>query len=52
VPASRCEHAFDGLLRAPVAWADLGHGLLSFAVYVVIFCSVAWAKFTTADVTS
>ena len=44
--------SFDGLLRAPVAWSGLGHGLLSFAVYTIIFCSVAWARFTTADVTS
>jgi ABC-2 type transport system permease protein len=44
--------SFDALLRAPVAWPDLLHGLLSFAVYVIIFCSVAWARFTTADVTS
>jgi ABC-2 type transport system permease protein len=44
--------SFDGLLRVPVAWPDLGHGLLSFGVYVVIFGSIAWAKFTTADVTS
>jgi len=44
--------SFDALLRAPVAWPDLGHGLLSFGVYVVIFGSIAWAKFTTADVTS
>jgi ABC-2 type transport system permease protein len=44
--------SFDGLLRAPVAWSGVGHGLLSFAVYTVIFCSVAWARFTTADVTS
>jgi ABC-2 type transport system permease protein len=44
--------SFDALLRVPVAWADLGHGLLSFGVYVVIFGSIAWAKFTTADVTS
>jgi ABC-2 type transport system permease protein len=44
--------SFDGLLRAPVAWPDLGHGLLSFGVYVVIFGSIAWARFTTADVTS
>jgi ABC-type transport system involved in multi-copper enzyme maturation permease subunit len=35
-----------------VAWTDLAHGLLSFAVYALIFCSVAWARFTTADVTS
>jgi ABC-2 type transport system permease protein len=44
--------SFDSLLRSPVAWPELGHGLLSFAVYIVIFCSIAWARFTTADVTS
>jgi len=44
--------SFDALLRTPVAWPDLGHGLLSFGVYVLIFGSIAWAKFTTADVTS
>jgi len=44
--------SFDALLRVPIAWPELGHGLLSFAVYIVIFCSVAWARFTTADVTS
>ncbi len=44
--------SFDGLLRSPVTWPDLTHGLCSFAVYVIIFCSVAWARFTTADVTS
>jgi ABC-2 type transport system permease protein len=44
--------SFDALLRSPVAWPELGHGLLSFAVYIVIFCSIAWARFTTADVTS
>jgi ABC-2 type transport system permease protein len=44
--------SFDALLRVPVAWSELGHGLLSFALYIVIFCSIAWARFTTADVTS
>jgi ABC-2 type transport system permease protein len=44
--------SFDALLRSPVAWTSLAHGLLSFAVYAAIFCSVAWARFTTADVTS
>ncbi len=44
--------SFDAMLRVPVAWPDLLHGLLSFAVYVVIFGSVAWARFTAADVTS
>ena len=44
--------SFDSLLRVPIVWQELGHGLLSFAVYIVIFCSIAWARFTTADVTS
>jgi ABC-2 type transport system permease protein len=44
--------SFDSLLRSPVATADLLHGLLSFAAYVVIFGSLAWARFTSADVTS
>jgi len=44
--------SFDGLLRSPVTWAPLAHGLLSFAVYVALFASVAWARFSTADVTS
>jgi ABC-2 type transport system permease protein len=44
--------SFDGLLRAPVAWPDVMHGLLSFGVYVIIFGAIAWARITTADVTS
>jgi len=44
--------SFDSLLRVPIDGADLLHGLLSFAVYAVIFCSLAWARFTSADVTS
>lgn len=44
--------SFDGLLRAPAAWPAVGHGLLSFAAYAVIFGAVAWARFTTADITS
>src|ERR1019366_520486 len=44
--------SFDTLLRTPIDWAGLSHGLVSFGVYVVIFCSIAWARFTTADVTS
>jgi ABC-2 type transport system permease protein len=45
-------NSFDALLRTPVDTSGLWHGLLSFAVYTVIFCSLAWAKFTTSDVTS
>jgi ABC-2 type transport system permease protein len=44
--------SFDGLLRAPIDWTSIGHGLLSFAVYAVIFCAIAWARFSSADVTS
>jgi ABC-type transport system involved in multi-copper enzyme maturation permease subunit len=44
--------SFDSLLRSPIDTASLLHGLASFGVYVVIFCSIAWARFTSADVTS
>ena len=44
--------SFDSLLRAPVETSVLLRGLLSFAVYTVLFCSLAWARFTSADVTS
>jgi ABC-2 type transport system permease protein len=44
--------SFDALLRSPIAWPDLMHGLGSFGIYVIIFGAIAWARFTTADVTS
>jgi ABC-2 type transport system permease protein len=44
--------SFDALLRTPIAWPDLMHGLLSFGIYAVIFLAIAWARLTTADVTS
>ena len=44
--------SFDSLLRVPVDTTSLLHGLLSFAAYIVIFGSLAWARFTSADVTS
>jgi ABC-type Na+ efflux pump permease subunit len=31
---------------------ELTHGLFSFAVYIVIFGSITWARFTSADITS
>jgi ABC-2 type transport system permease protein len=43
---------FDSLLRAPVDTGTLLRGLLSFGVYIVIFGSIAWARFTSADITS
>jgi ABC-2 type transport system permease protein len=44
--------SWDGLFRAPVDWSGVEHGLLSFAVYALIFGSVAWARFTSADILS
>jgi ABC-2 type transport system permease protein len=44
--------AFDSILRTPIDATELTHGLFSFAVYIVIFGSIAWARFTTADITS
>ncbi len=45
-------NSFDALLRTPIDTATLEHGLLSFAVYAVLFFLVAWARFTSSDVTS
>jgi ABC-2 type transport system permease protein len=44
--------SFDSLLRSPIDTTTLWHGLLSFAVYAVLFISIAWARITSADVTS
>jgi ABC-2 type transport system permease protein len=44
--------SFDSLLRVPVDTSTLLKGLLSFAVYAVLAGAFAWARFTTADVTS
>ncbi|MDR0342208.1 MAG: ABC transporter permease subunit [Nocardiopsaceae bacterium] len=44
--------SFDALLRSPIDTTTLLHGLLSFGVYAVIFLSLAWARLTTADITS
>jgi len=44
--------SFDSLLRTPIDTTELTHGLLSIGVYIVIFCSIAWARFSNADVTS
>jgi ABC-2 type transport system permease protein len=43
--------SFDSLLRSPIATGDLLHGLLSFGVYAAIFLGIAWARFTSGDVT-
>jgi len=45
-------NSFDSLLRTPLDTTALWHGLLSFVVYAVVFCAIAWARFTSSDVTS
>lgn len=44
--------AFGDLLRDPVPVDDIGAGLLTQAAYVAVFGTLAWARFTTRDVTS
>jgi ABC-2 type transport system permease protein len=44
--------AFGDLLRDPVATADVSRGLVIFGAYAVVFWLLAWARFTTKDVTS
>ncbi len=44
--------AFDSLLRTPIAWTEIWHGLASFAVYTVIFGAVAWIRMLRANVSS
>jgi ABC-2 type transport system permease protein len=43
--------SFDALLRVPVATGTVLHGLLSFGIYLLLAGSIAWARFTTADIT-
>ena len=44
--------SFDSLLRTPIDTTTLWHGLASFLIYAGIFCCIAWARFTSSDVTS
>ncbi|MGW5159081.1 ABC transporter permease [Nonomuraea wenchangensis] len=44
--------AFDAVLRDPVDFAALRDGLLSFAAYIALFGSIAWARFSGKDITS
>ena len=43
--------SFDALLRMPIGWSDVRHGLASFAIYAIIFLTVAWARMRRANVT-
>jgi ABC-2 type transport system permease protein len=44
--------SWDGLFRAPVDLSGTASGLVSFGIYGVIFGAIAWARLTSADVTS
>jgi ABC-2 type transport system permease protein len=44
--------SFAELMRDPVDYASLGPGLLSALIYLVLFGSAAWARFSGRDVTS
>ncbi|MGH8775675.1 MAG: ABC transporter permease [Jiangellaceae bacterium] len=44
--------AFADLLRDPMALAEIRTGLLTQAVYIVVFGTLAWARFTTKDITA
>lgn len=53
-PGLLTHHWFDfaEFLRLQVDWGVVGEGLAVQAAWVAIFGSLAWARFTTADVTS
>jgi ABC-2 type transport system permease protein len=44
--------AFGDLLRAPIAWDGILHGLYLAASYAVVFFLAAWARFAGKDITS
>jgi ABC-2 type transport system permease protein len=44
--------SFDALLRVPADSVTVGKGLTSFAVYLAMAAAFAWARFSSADVTS
>jgi ABC-2 type transport system permease protein len=44
--------SWDGLFRAPMDASGVASGVVSFAIYGVIFAAIAWARLTSADVTS
>lgn len=43
---------FSAMLRDPLDLGDLGPGLASAAAYVAIFTAAAWARFSSADISS
>jgi ABC-2 type transport system permease protein len=43
---------FGDLLRDPVATDNLQRGLITSAVYAIVFWLAAWARFSTKDISS
>ncbi|HEY0543127.1 MAG TPA: ABC transporter permease [Actinoallomurus sp.] len=43
--------SYDDLLRDPMVTQNVTRGLLTFLAYTLIFGSLAWARFTTKDIT-
>jgi ABC-2 type transport system permease protein len=43
---------FDSFLRVPMDTTSIWHGLLSFGIYAGLSILIAWARFTSGDVTS
>jgi ABC-2 type transport system permease protein len=43
--------SFDALLRTPIEWSQVLHGLGSFAAYTVIFGAIAWNRMRRANIT-
>jgi ABC-2 type transport system permease protein len=44
--------SWDGLFRSPMDLSGVASGVVSFVVYAAIFISIAWARLTSADVSS
>jgi ABC-2 type transport system permease protein len=44
--------AFGDLLRSPITWTGVEHGMYVAVAYALVFWFAAWARFTAKDVTS
>ncbi len=44
--------SFGDLLRDPIATADVQRGLITAAIYAVVFWLAAWARFSSKDISS
>jgi ABC-type transport system involved in multi-copper enzyme maturation permease subunit len=44
--------SWDGLFRSPMDLSPIATGMVSYAIYAAIFGAIAWARLTSADVTS